>query len=186
MMPKVINTSIEGVHEISSVSFTDTRGSFLNCYRILDSAYVECWGHRKIHQVNLSFTRDVGTVRGMHLQKYPHHEAKLVRCIRGRVLDVVVDLRPNSATWGSWHALELSPEANNALLIPEGCAHGFQVLSPDSELLYLHSGSWVPDAEVGVHCCDPLLDIRWPLPVVGLSPRDQSFKFLSASKSQPL
>ena len=92
--------------------------------------------------------------------------------------DVAVDLRPGSPTWGQWHAVELSPGAANALLIPEGCAHGFQVLEPGSELLYLHSGAWVPEAETGVRFDDPQLAISWPLPPQGLSERDLALPLL--------
>jgi dTDP-4-dehydrorhamnose 3,5-epimerase len=130
--------------------------------------------------VNLSRTEEVGTIRGLHLQAPPHSEAKLVRCLRGRVWDVAVDLRPGSATRGRWHAVELSPDRGNALLIPEGCAHGFQVLEAGSELLYLHSGAWVPEAETGVRFDDPQLAIPWPLPPLGLSGRDQALPLLGS------
>ena len=137
------------------------------------------WGTRGIAQVNLSRSESVGTIRGLHLQALPHSEAKLVRCLKGRVWDVAVDLRTNSATRGQWHAVELTPERSNALLLPEGCAHGFQVLESGSELLYLHSGIWVPEAESGVRWDDPQLAITWPLPPKGLSDRDCSLPWLS-------
>jgi dTDP-4-dehydrorhamnose 3,5-epimerase len=136
------------------------------------------WADRGIAQVNLSRTEAVGTIRGMHLQADPHSESKLVRCLRGRVWDVAVDLRQDSATYLHWHAVELSPDQSNALLIPEGCAHGFQVLEPGSELLYLHSGAWKPEAETGVRWDDPQLAIAWPLPVAEMSDRDRSLPFL--------
>ncbi len=170
---------IAGVWELVGKPFGDGRGAFLNGFRAQEKAYAQAWGQRPIAQVNVSRTEVVGTVRGLHLQAPPHSEAKMVRCLRGRVWDVVVDLRPKSATWGHWHALELTPHAANALLIPEGCAHGFQVLEPSSELLYLHSGPWVPTAEKGVHCCDAKLAIDWPLPPVGLSERDQALPALT-------
>jgi dTDP-4-dehydrorhamnose 3,5-epimerase len=165
-------TPIAGVQVLVCQPFSDHRGSFLNAFRIQEPAFAETWGDRPIAQVNLSRSEAVGTVRGLHLQAPPHSEAKLVRCLRGRVWDVAVDLRPGSATYGRWHAVELSPAAANALLIPEGCAHGFQVLEPGSELLYLHSGAWVPEAETGVRFNDPQLAISWPLPQLGLSERD--------------
>jgi dTDP-4-dehydrorhamnose 3,5-epimerase len=167
-------TLLAGVWELVGEPFRDARGAFLNGFRVQEAAFAQAWGDRCIAQVNLSRTEEVGTVRGLHLQAPPHAEAKLVRCLRGRVWDVAVDLRPGSATYGQWHACELTPAAANALLIPEGCAHGFQVLEPGSELLYLHSGPWVPEAETGVHCCDPQLAIAWPLPPAGLSARDQT------------
>ena len=172
-------TPIHGVFELHAQSFADHRGSFLNAFRAQESAFVASWGNRGIAQVNLSRTEAVGTVRGLHLQAPPHGEAKLVRCLRGRVWDLAVDLRLHSTTYGQWHALELSSDEGNALLIPEGCAHGFQVLEPGSELLYLHSGAWVPEAETGVRWDDPTLAIPWPLPSLALSDRDRSLPLLA-------
>lgn len=171
-------TPIAGVLELVVQPFADHRGAFLNAFRIHEPAFVQAWGDRPIAQVNLSRSEAVGTVRGLHLQAPPHSEAKLVRCLRGRVWDVAVDLRTDSTTYGRWHVVELSPAAANALLIPEGCAHGFQVLEPGSELLYMHSDAWVPEAETGVRFDDPQLAIAWPLPPTGLSERDLSLPWL--------
>ena len=102
-----------------------------------------------------------------------------MRCLKGNVWDVAVDLRPDSTTYGKWHAVQLSPELGNALLIPEGCAHGFQVLEAGSELLYLHSGAWVPEVETGVRWDDPELAIAWPLAITELSDRDRSLPLMS-------
>jgi len=173
-------TPIAGVLEMLGQPFNDRRGAFLNAFRAQDPAFAEVWGDRRITQVNLSRTEAVGVVRGLHLQVRPHSEAKLVRCLRGRVWDVVADLRSGSPTCGQWHAVELSPQAANALLIPEGCAHGFQVLETGSELLYLHSGAWVPEAESGVRFDDPQLAILWPLPPLGLSERDLALPLLES------
>ena len=169
---------IDGFFELRSVPFTDERGMFLNAFRGSDCPFARTWGNRPIYQVNISRSNSVGTVRGIHLQSMPHSEAKLIRCIRGRVWDVVVDLRPYSVTFAHWHAVELSSGAANALIIPEGCAHGFQVLEAFSELLYIHSGVWVPEAETGVRFDDPQLAIPWPLPPHGLSVRDLALPFL--------
>ncbi len=182
MTSEALSTPIPGVWELRGQGVRDPRGQFLNGFRAQDVAFASTWGQRPILQVNLSRTNAVGAVRGLHLQSHSHSEAKLVRCLRGRVWDVVVDLRPESDTFGRWHAVELTPSAANALLIPEGCAHGFQVLEPESELLYLHSGAWVPESETGVHCCDPQLAVAWPLPPIGLSQRDQSLASLAAFK----
>ena len=179
MAAELRSTSIVGVWELLGHSSRDSRGAFLNAFRSQESAFMEAWGKRPISQVNISRTDQVGSVRGLHLQAPPHSEAKLVRCIRGRVWDVAVDLREGSSTKGQWHAVELTPGASNALLIPEGCAHGFQVLDPCSEILYIHSGVWVEEAEMGIHCCDPDLDISWPIPPLGLSARDQQLPFFS-------
>jgi len=173
-------TSISGVLELRGHPYEDERGSFLNAFRALDATFAQTWCDRSIAQVNLSRTKAAGVVRGLHLQAPPHGEAKMVRCLRGRVWDVAVDLRPDSSTRGQWQAVVLSPRAANALLIPEGCAHGFQVLEPGSELLYLHSGAWVPEAETGVRFDDPQLNISWPLPPLGLSERDLALPLLES------
>ena len=173
-------TPIAGVLELVGQPFADHRGAFLNAFRAQEPSFAEAWGDRPISQVNISLTEVVGTVRGLHLQAPPHSEAKLVRCLRGRVWDVAVDLRPDSATYGQWHAVELSPGSTNALLIPEGCAHGFQVLEASSELLYLHSGAWVPEAETGLRFDDHQLAISWPLLPTGLSERDLALPLLES------
>jgi dTDP-4-dehydrorhamnose 3,5-epimerase len=172
-------TSISGVFELQSKPFGDHRGAFLNAFRSHEEAFIGSWGDRGISQVNISCTEAVGTIRGLHLQTSLHSEAKLVRCLRGKVWDVAVDLRSGSSSHGQWHALELSPDEGNALLIPEGCAHGFQVLEPSSELLYLHSGAWVPEADTGVRWDDPQLAIPWPLAVGILSDRDRALPNLT-------
>ena len=175
-------TPINGVFELLAQPFADHRGAFLNAFRAQEPAFMGSWGDRMIAQVNISRTETLGAIRGLHLQAPPHSEAKLVRCLRGHVWDVAVDLRPDSATYCHWHAVELSPERANALLIPEGCAHGFQVLEPGSELLYLHSGAWVAEAETGVRFDDPQLAIPWPLPPQGLSERDVALPMLGSFK----
>ena len=179
-MPAEIRiTSISGVFELFNQPFVDSRGSFLNAFRLQDDAFSTSWGDRPIAQVNVSRNEISGTIRGLHLQAYPYSEAKLVRCIKGRVWDLAVDLRRGSSSFCKWHAVELTPKLGNALLVPEGCAHGFQVLEPGSELLYLHSGSWVPQSETGVRWDDPQLGIPWPLGASELSERDRCLPFLS-------
>jgi dTDP-4-dehydrorhamnose 3,5-epimerase len=185
MPAELRRTPINGVFELVSHPFVDSRGAFLNAFRAHEEAFQGSWGDRGIAQVNLSRNEVVGTIRGLHLQAEPHSEAKLVRCLKGRVWDVAVDLRRNSATYGQWHAVELTPERGNALLIPESCAHAFQVLEPSTELLYFHSGTWVAEAETGVRWDDPLLAIAWPLAATELSERDRSLPFLSDIHTTP-
>jgi dTDP-4-dehydrorhamnose 3,5-epimerase len=177
-LTEVQKTPLPGVYELVNRPFRDHRGAFINAFREQDPALANLWAPRAILQVNVSRTESVGSLRGLHLQAPPHTEARLVRCLRGRVWDVAADLRPGSPTYGRWHAVELSPERGNALLIPEGCAHGFQVLAPGSEMLYLHSGAWVPDAETGVRWDDPTLAVTWPRPVTDLSARDRVLPML--------
>ena len=180
MSTEVRPTPIAGLLELVAQPFSDHRGVFFNAFRTQEPAFAEAWGDRVIAQVNFSRTEEIGAVRGLHLQAPPHSEAKLVRCLHGRVWDLAIDLRPSSPTHGQWHAVDLSPGAANALLIPEGCAHGYQVLEPGSELLYLHSGVWMPEAETGVRFDDPQLSIPWPLPPLGLSERDLALPLLES------
>lgn len=181
MTTKSRSTPIAGVLELLNQPFTDDRGIFLNAFRSNEPAFAEAWGDRSITQVNFSRTDSVGSVRGIHLQATPHSEAKLVRCLRGRVWDVAVDLRLNSITYGKWHAVELSSDQSNCIMIPEGCGHGYQVLEPNSELLYLHSGEWVPNAEIGINFNDPHLAITWPLAPLNLSTRDLALPLLKSN-----
>jgi dTDP-4-dehydrorhamnose 3,5-epimerase len=135
---------------------------------------------RKIVQINHSLTIREGAVRGMHFQRPPHAEVKLVSCIRGAVYDVAVDLRHDSATFLRWHAEILSPENHRTLCIPEGFAHGFQTLTADCEMLYLHTAAYARKSESGLHPCDPRLAIAWPKAIVELSPRDAALPMVSA------
>lgn len=128
---------------------------------------------KPIAQINHTLTAKQGSVRGLHFQRPPHAEMKLVSCIRGVVWDVAVDLRTDSPTFLRWHAERLSAENGCALLIPEGFAHGFQALTDDVELLYCHSEAYAANAESGLNPIDPGLNIDWPLPIVELSARDR-------------
>lgn len=169
---KIIPTAIAGVVAVETTMRTDHRGEFTRLY--CERELAECLGSKHIVQVNRSLTRAVGAVRGMHYQRPPHAETKLIRCIRGRVWDVAVDLRKESPTFLEWTAQELSPANGLMLVVPERCAHGFQVLEPDSELLYLHTEFYAPAAEGGIAPTDPAVAIEWPLPIVDLSERDKS------------
>jgi dTDP-4-dehydrorhamnose 3,5-epimerase len=131
-----------------------------------------------IAQCNVSWNRIRGTLRGLHFQAAPHEEAKVVRCTRGAIWDVIVDLRKSSATRLRWHAVELSAENRRALYVPEGFAHGFQTLADDSEVLYQMSELYHPDLARGVRWDDPRLGINWPLPDPILSERDRSYALL--------
>lgn len=168
---KITDTFIDGVRIVETTPFTDHRGAFarLFCVNELSSLL----GSRKIVQINHSRTTALGAVRGMHFQRAPHAEMKMVRCLKGRVLDVAVDLRQDSPTFLKYHAEELTPQSTRMLVIPEGCAHGFQVLEAESELLYLHTAFYEKTAEGGVRHDDPALGIKWPLPVTDLSERDR-------------
>ncbi|MBU1219452.1 dTDP-4-dehydrorhamnose 3,5-epimerase [Myxococcota bacterium] len=173
----IISTTIDGVYVIETRTITDNRGSFARLF--CENELAEIIGSRQIVQINYSRTSSSGAIRGLHFQYPPHSEMKLIRCIKGGVWDVALDLRADSPTFLRYHAQELTPENFNMLVIPEGCAHGFQVLKEDSELLYLHTEFYTPSSEGGVLYNDPLVSINWPLPVQDISERDKKHSPLS-------
>lgn len=128
-----------------------------------------------LEQCSLSYNRHAATIRGMHYQIAPREEAKTVRCIRGAVFDVLLDLRPQSPTFRRWIARELTAENRLALYVPEGVAHGFQTLTNDTEVLYLIAQSYDPDLARGIRWNDPGFGIQWPLPPGLISERDRSY-----------
>ncbi len=169
---KLVPTPIAGVFVAETKAFQDNRGAFARLF--CETELAGAVGERRIEQINHSRTSAVGAIRGLHFQQAPHAEMKMVRCLKGRVWDVALDLRKGSPTFLQWHAQELSATNALMLVIPEGCAHGFQVLEPDSELLYLHTASYTPSAEGGVRFNDPALNVPWPLPAVDVSERDKN------------
>lgn len=176
---KTLPTHIVGVIVADTTSNADQRGAFTRLF--CQSELADVFGMRQILQINQSRTTQPGAVRGLHFQHSPHAEMKLVRCIRGRVWDVAVDLRAGSPTFLQWHADVLSADNARMMIIPEGCAHGFQVLEADSELLYLHTACYTPAAEGGLRHDDPRLGIRWPLPVTDISERDCGHPLIRAN-----
>jgi dTDP-4-dehydrorhamnose 3,5-epimerase len=129
--------------------------------------------HKKsVVQVNHSLTRKIGAIRGMHFQRPPRSEIKMVTCIRGKVFDVAIDLRHGSSTFLCWQGIELSAQNHQMMYIPEGFAHGFQTLSEDCELLYFHTEFYSPDFEDGIRYDDEAVGVKWPLQVTSVSQRD--------------
>jgi dTDP-4-dehydrorhamnose 3,5-epimerase len=163
-------TPLPGVTVVQRQRLGDSRG-FLARVFCADELAGAGWV-KPIVQVNHTSTARRGTVRGLHFQHPPHAEMKLVTCLRGAVFDVAVDLRRDSPTFLQWTGVELSADNGRALLIPEGCAHGFQSLSDDVEMLYCHSAAYTALAEGGLHPLDARLRIAWPLGVTELSQRD--------------
>ncbi len=165
-------TTLAGSYVVGLTPYSDERGWFARTYCKRE---FEAIGHQKEWvQMNHSFTKDKGTVRGMHFQFPPHGEIKMVRCIAGAVLDVIIDIRKGSATFLQWAAVELSAANKQMLYIPEGFAHGFQTLEDDTELIYHHSDFYQPGVEGGIRYNDPALNISWPLPVQTISERDSN------------
>ncbi len=159
----------------------DSRG-FLS--RIFCAEELSAAGFSKpIIQINHTHTIKKGTVRGLHFQYPPHAETKLVSCLKGEVFDVVVDLRADSPSFLNWHGEILSAENFKSLLIPEGFAHGFQALSDDCEMIYLHTEAYRHEAEGALNVADPRLDIAWPLPFQDLSDRDKNHQFIGMEYS---
>ena len=174
---KLIEADIAGAWVVESTVFRDHRGAFsrLYCSRELQGVI----GSRAIAQINQSKTCSIGALRGLHYQNPPHAEMKIVRCLKGRVFDVAVDLRRGSPTFLKWVSVELTPDSGVAFMIPEGCAHGFQVLEENSELLYLHTASYEPAAEGAVRFDDPRIGIEWPMEAMDLSARDSGHPHLT-------
>ncbi len=166
------STPLAGLYTVQHTPSGDARGQFTRLFCEQELATIRPDLH--FPQINLSETHGLGTVRGLHYQTPPAAEAKLIRCLRGRVFDVAVDLRAGSPTFLHWHAVELSADNALAFFIPEGFAHGFQTLTDEAQLLYMHTASWTPGREAGLRHDDPRLDIRWPLPACHLSERDRS------------
>jgi dTDP-4-dehydrorhamnose 3,5-epimerase len=169
--------AIRGVMAVKRQHVGDSRG-FLSRLFCADELATAGWVW-PVAQINHSYTAQAGTVRGMHYQHPPHADAKLVTCLQGRVWDVAVDLRADSPTFLQWCAHELSADNQTALLIPPGCAHGFQALSQDVELLYLHSAPYVPQLDAGLNPNDLRLGIRWPVPVGVISEKDATRPLLA-------
>jgi dTDP-4-dehydrorhamnose 3,5-epimerase len=169
-------TPLHGAYVVEQERHADERGFFARTWAVEE---LEAHGvDARVAHMNTSFNAHAGTVRGLHYQSEPHGEAKLVRATRGAVWDVAVDLRPESPSYRRWHAVPLDQESGVAFFIPAGCAHGFMTLTEDSEVLYVMSTPYVPDAARGVRWDDPAFGIEWPAPPAGgltMSERDRTW-----------
>jgi dTDP-4-dehydrorhamnose 3,5-epimerase len=173
----ILDTPIAGLKVIERKPVGDHRGFLVRIF-CADQLKGAGW-EKPIAQINQTVTKKRGTVRGMHFQNTPHAEMKMVSCLKGEIWDVAVDLRKNSPSFLQWHAEKLSAENCRALLIPEGFAHGFQALTDDCELIYLHSAVYVQEAEAGISPNDLTLGISWPLDVSEISLRDAEHPLLN-------
>ncbi len=169
--------SIPGAAVVTFTPHIDDRGEF--CRIFCADELKDILQDRCIVQINCSITKRSGIIRGMHFQYPPKAEMKFVQCTRGRVFDVLVDIRKGSSTFLSWIGIELSPDLRKMVVIPEGCAHGFQVLEDNSELLYLHTASYSPEYEGALSVFDPRIGVEWPLPPGQISERDQNHPFIT-------
>lgn len=159
---------LDGLLLVEGKSFPDERGFFMESYRVQDFAGQPI---PPLIQDNLSRSTK-GVVRGLHFQKNPSPLGKLIRCVRGRIFDVAVDVRKTSPTYGKWASIELSDEDNKMLWVPSGFAHGFQALSDVADVLYKQTGYWSPKDDAGLIWNDPSIGVAWPLKDALLSPKD--------------
>jgi dTDP-4-dehydrorhamnose 3,5-epimerase len=175
---EIIDTALAGLKVVQRRPLPDARGYLERMYCAAELAGLT--GGRPIAQINRTLTTRRGVVRGMHFQHPPHGEFKLVSCLRGAVFDVAVDIRAGSPDLLRSHAELLSADNHRSLLIPPGFAHGFQALTDDAELLYLHTAAYVAAAEGALNARDPALAIEWPEPITGQSERDRSHALLTS------
>lgn len=162
--------ALEGAYQIDIERRSDDRGYFARvfCQKEFHQVGIgQIWS-----QCNVSYNVSRGTLRGMHFQRPPRADAKLVRCVQGAAFDAIVDLRRGSTTFGEWISVILTAEKGEMIYVPHGFAHGFQTLMPNTELLYFHSDSYSPEHEGGLHHMDPDVGIDWPLEIKALSKRD--------------
>ena len=157
---KFVRGELEGVWIIELERHSDERGHFARTW--CDKEFQENGLNPRLVQCSTSFNLERGTLRGMHLQAAPHEEAKLIRCTRGAIYDVALDLRPTSPTFKRWMAVELRATGNRMLYIPEGFAHGFQTLEDESEVFYQMSEYFHPESARGYRWDDPAFGIKWP------------------------
>ncbi len=170
-------TYLKGSYVVQCQPRGDSRGWFARTYCSKEFAAI---GHQAAWvQMNHSFTQKKGSIRGMHFQLPPHGEIKMVRCVAGKIFDVIIDLRKNSPTFLQWFGTELSAENKQMLYIPIGFAHGFQTLTDDVELVYHHSTFYEPNAEAGILYNDSKINITWPLPLTEISDRDAGHALLT-------
>jgi dTDP-4-dehydrorhamnose 3,5-epimerase len=169
-------TPLGGLMLVQRRAVEDDRGFLSRFY--CSEEFRQAGIDKSVDQINHTLTRKKGAVRGLHFQYPPHAESKLVSCLKGEILDVAVDLRRDSPTFLHWHGEVLSAENRRSLLIPVGFAHGFQALTEDCELIYLHTASYCAEAEGALNVSDPRLSIAWPMPIGELSARDRNHPFI--------
>lgn len=164
---------LPGTYIIDPDRKADERGYFARIFCQREFAHHDLT--QDLVQANLSHNHKRGTLRGMHYQSAPHQEVKVVRCISGALYDAIVDVRPDSPTYGQWMGVELSAENGRSLYVPEGFAHGYITLSDDTVAMYFVSAFYTPGAEGGIHYDDPAIGIEWPIPVSQISEKDQGW-----------
>lgn len=174
-----IAAKLEGCHLVKNLNYVDTRGLFRKILPIVDVAeFIQF----PTYQVNISSNTFAGTVRGFHYQIEPFLESKLISCIKGSVMDILLDMRPASETYGKYASYHLTPDSGS-LIVPPLVAHGFQSLEDETTLLYLHSNDYSPENSRGVNPLDNGVGISWPLPISSISESDMDLPSFAEVKS---
>ena len=173
----LITTPIEGAFVAEQKPFQDNRGYFARAY--CRDVFAEAGAEYDFVQANMSGNVRAGTLRGLHYQDQTAPEAKFLRCIRGAVYDVIVDLRPGSPTFRNWFGVELTQDNKKAILVPPLCAHGYISLADDTEVFYQVSNTYTPHAERGLRYDDPAIGISWPIEIVEVSDKDRQWPDLT-------
>lgn len=170
---KFMPSELPGAYIIEPEPIKDNRGFFARsfCQKEFENQGLQC----NFVQNNISWNRERGTLRGMHYQLSPHAEVKLIRCTRGAIYDVIIDLRPDSPTYCKWVGVELTADNYRMFYVPENFAHGYQTIEPDTEVFYLVSEFYTPASERGVRWNDPIFNIKWPLTDPIVSVKDRSY-----------
>ena len=169
---KIIKSFFGGAHILTAEPMRDPRGGFTRLYCEKEFQAI---GHTQpIVQINHSFTKRTGVIRGLHFQHPPKSEIKMLRCINGSVFDVIVDLRAGSPTFLQWHGQVLTKDDDLMVYVPQGFAHGYQTLEDNSELIYFHSDFYSHDHEGGIKYDEPLVNIKWPLEISEVSEKDKN------------
>lgn len=168
-----IETKLKGCIVVQQKKIADNRGHFARAW--CQDEFAQHGLNPSMLQLNTGFSHFRGTVRGMHYQAAPHEEAKFVRCTRGAIFDIVVDVRAGSPTHGQWFGIELTADDGAMVYVPEGCAHGYQTLTDGAEMYYLTSARYAPGSATGVRFDDPALGIAWPAPVTIVSDQDRNW-----------
>ena len=172
-------TQIKGLYSIELTPFRDERGFFVRHFCANEFNQID--KNFKIEQINHSMTQTKGTIRGMHFQYSPHAETKVVRCLKGSIFDVAVDIRHNSPTFLQWYGEVLSEENMKMLFIPKGFAHGFQALEDNSEIMYLVDEFYSKESESGIKYNDPRIGIKWKMENIFTSEKDKQIEALNDS-----
>lgn len=173
---------LHGAYVIELEKLGDHRGFFARSWDVNEFKKYNL--NPNIVQCNISFSKNSGTLRGLHYQVKPFEESKVIRCTQGKIFDVIVDLRSNSKTYKNWFGIELSQENHKMLYVPEGFAHGFQSLEDNTEIFYQVSQFYTPKAECGIHWNDPTFNIKWPIEEKIITEKDNSWKQFDESDSK--